>query len=70
MNNEEDVIMVLHKSKLTPLFAAPPIDIDEENCNYLNYIALFILIGIFFLLFLIFTSHTHFLVCYHFGMYI
>ena len=56
--------MTLRKSKSTPLFTESPVDVDEENCNYLNYIAILILLGISFLIFLISTSHIQFPVCY------
>ena len=60
---DEDIIVVLHKSNPSTAPPQVPIETDDEDCNYLNGIALFILCGIFLLIWLISTSHCHFAVC-------
>lgn len=62
---DEDIIVVLHKSNSSTAPPQVPIEMDDEDCNYLNGIALFILCGTLLLIWLVSTSHCHFAVCSH-----
>ena len=56
MSNEEDIIAVLRKQR-SPSPVRVKTDVDSENCNYLNDVACFILVGVFMLIVLLLSSH-------------